>query len=264
MLYYSNIFLLFLIYSVIGYLVEVFCVSSVKKKLTLSRGFLIGPYLPIFGTGAIAMIFFLNNYKDDLIVLFVMGTVLCSVLEYITSLVMEKIFKLRWWDYTDKKFNINGRVCLENGILFGLGGVLIVKIINPIFVGILAFLPDTLVIVLSIILALVFLVDLIITLIIMFRLKINVNKYNEKDSTSEIKKEVREALNKYTYLTTRLIKSFPNIKELNNKNFASFRELLFQTRRKLKELKREYKLNKKKSKIKNSPSKRIDKDKYNN
>ena len=109
-LYY---FLLFIIYSFLGWCIEsIYCM--IEQRKVVSRGFLIGPYCPIYGWGALIMIFTLQRYLNDPIVLFVMGALVASVIEYITSLVMEKIFHARWWDYSHMKFNVNGRICLTN------------------------------------------------------------------------------------------------------------------------------------------------------
>ena len=102
-------FLLFIIYSFMGWLMEIIDNIIVKHKI-VNRGFLLGPYCPIYGFGCLSLIFFLSNYKSDPIILFFMAIVICSILEYSTSYIMEKLFKLRWWYYIDKKFNINGRI----------------------------------------------------------------------------------------------------------------------------------------------------------
>lgn len=239
-------FLLFMIYSIIGYLVEVICVSFADKKLTTSRGFLIGPYLPIYGTGALIMTCFLSKYKNDVLALFIMSTILCTILEYMTSYVLEKIFKLRWWDYSEQSFNINGRVCLSNGVLFGFGGVIVVELVNPILKELLYNIPTWLIISLGVFLLDVFIIDLTISMYIMTRLKINVSKYTKKDASNIIRKEVQEVLKKNTYLTNRLFKSFPHIKSLNNKDFRSFQELFYKTRQEVQRLKQEYKQKKNK------------------
>ena len=105
------IFLLFLMYSFVGWSLEVIGKLLEKGKF-VNRGFLVGPYCPIYGVGSILMIILLNRYINDPPTLFIMSILLFSVLEYSTSYFMEKIFKIRWWDYTRRKFNINGRICL--------------------------------------------------------------------------------------------------------------------------------------------------------
>lgn len=122
-------FLLFIIYAVIGWCMEVIC-KLIQYKKFVDRGFLIGPYCPIYGVGALLITFFLNKYVQDPVVLFVMAIVVCGILEYLTSYFMEKIYHARWWDYSRKKFNINGRICLSNLIAFGILGMFIMYISN--------------------------------------------------------------------------------------------------------------------------------------
>ncbi len=108
--------LLFFLYSFLGWCLEVLC-KLVSEKKFVNRGFLIGPYCPIYGYGAILMSVLLQKYLDDPFTLFIMIVLICSVLEYFTSFFLEKIFHTRWWDYTKYRFNINGRICLETMIL---------------------------------------------------------------------------------------------------------------------------------------------------
>ena len=126
-------FIIFFAYSVIGWIVESTFVSLQAKPIHfVNRGFLIGPYCPIYGCGSLGMILYLEQYKDNIITVFLLSVVICSILEYFTSYIMEKLFKTRLWDYSEKKFNLNGRICGENAILFGLGGVAIIYISHPI------------------------------------------------------------------------------------------------------------------------------------
>ena len=104
-------FFFFMIYSFIGYLAEITCCSINNKKLIVNRGFCLGPYLPIYGSSSVIMNIFLAKYSKDIITLFVMSAFVCTLMEYMTSLILEKIFHARWWDYTEKKFNLSGRVC---------------------------------------------------------------------------------------------------------------------------------------------------------
>ena len=97
--------IIFFFYSVVGYIVEVTSCSINNKKVTLSRGYLIGPYIPVFGFGGVIMVYFLSKYQNDILSLFINSMFYCCVLEYFTSLLLEKIFKLRWWDYSNKKIS---------------------------------------------------------------------------------------------------------------------------------------------------------------
>ena len=220
----SFLFLVFFIYSFIGYIVEIISVSTTEKKIIFSRGYLIGPYLPIFGFGAIIMIGYLSKYRNDFLTLFILSMVICCTLEYLTSLFLEKIFKLRWWDYSNKKFNINGRVCLENGILFGVGGLIIVQYFNPRLISFLTSFSHLIIIVLGIVFFSFFLIDFLVSTFIIFRLKIGSTVYANSDSTIIIRKQVIDSLQKYRILHKRLYRSFPNI--LNSTNIVNLREAI--------------------------------------
>ena len=124
-------FMLFFIYAILGWIIETTLVSIEKRKF-VNRGFLIGPYCPIYGFGGLAITILLKNYTKDPIVLFLMAVIICGILEYFTSYIMEKIFKARWWDYSAKKYNINGRICLETVVPFGILGCLVMYVLNPI------------------------------------------------------------------------------------------------------------------------------------
>lgn len=200
-------FMIFITYSFIGWIVEIVSVGILQKKI-INRGFLIGPYCPIYGVGAVIMTLLIDVNQNDLFGIFVKSMVICAVLEYTTSYLMEKLFKTRWWDYSDKKFNINGRICLETMVPFGIGGSIIVYIISPLMVGIYTWMPNILLTILSISLAVIFISDIIVSLNIINSVK---NTFNNarKDSTEEITKKVKKALLN-NYLSTRLIKAFPN------------------------------------------------------
>ena len=234
------LFLLFFIYSTIGYLIEVIAVSICLKKTTFSRGYLSEPYIPIYGIGVVSVIRLLSKYQNDLLTLFIMSTIVCTILEYITSLLMEKIFKLRWWDYSDKSFNINGRVCLTNSVLFGFGGIIIMKIINPFIEKILLSFPQSLIIVLSVLFLIIFIIDFIISTITVFNIEVDIKKYTKKDATEIIKEEVREALKKHRFIIGRLFNAYPNVTQTKNINFKDYKELVLK-------IKEEYK--KKKNKL---------------
>lgn len=204
-------FFIFYFYSILGWLLECVVCSIESKKIIHDRGFLIGPYCPIYGCGAIYMYFFLNRYYNDPIVLFVMAVVGTSIIEYVTSYLMEKIFKARWWDYSHIKFNLEGRICLTNSILFGILGILFIYLLNPTFLFIIDKIPNIALIIISIILFISFIVDVIITFSIMVTLKKNLFNI-KKDSTSDIDKQVKEILSKNTFYLQKLFKAFPKVK----------------------------------------------------
>lgn len=209
-------FLLFIIYSVVGWIIEIIN-EIICAKRYVNRGFLIGPYCPIYGVGALLMISMLNRYLNDPIALFVMAVVVCSILEYLTSFLMEKLFKARWWDYTNRKFNINGRICLETSILFGIGGLIIMYFANPIIVNILNSIPDVILKLIVVITFVIYLVDNLISFSIILGFR-NTTFKAEKDNTMEITTKVKEILTNKSKLSKRLIKSFPDLKVSRKRN----------------------------------------------
>jgi uncharacterized membrane protein len=204
-------FLLFLMYSFLGWLAETIAYYLESKKL-INRGFLLGPVCPIYGMGALLITIILTKYSDDYFVLFGLSAIMCGSLEYFTSYLMEKLFNARWWDYTDKKYNINGRVCLDYIILFGIGGVLIVTLINPFIEPLLEdLISKNHGNILSIIFGIIILVDFIISLNVMNKIKDITKsvKGQVKDNTEEITRKIRETISEKSMLYKRIISAFP-------------------------------------------------------
>lgn len=209
----SLYFLLFLIYSFIGWFYEVL-LTLVKKKKFINRGFLIGPYCPIYGVGSLFVIFLLNDYLDKPFGLFILSIVICSIVEYTGSFLLEKIFKTSWWDYSSQKFNINGRICLETMIPFGLGCMLIMYIVNPFFVSILIKIPKVVANIIAVILLILFIIDFTVSFQIIWKFK-KISDDAKKDNTEKVTEYVKkEILNRKKVLYTRLINAFPNLKVL--------------------------------------------------
>ena len=192
---------------------EVVNVSLLEDKLVFSRGYLIGPYLPIFGFGAIFLIGFLERYQDDVFALFCFSLMICCLLEYFTSLLMEKIFHLRWWDYSNQKFNINGRICLKNGFYFGLGGVLLMKYIHPWILGVVSSFSIHFVYFLGCFLFIIMFADFIISTSITLKLKVDVHMYQNQDATKIVREEVKKTFMNHPIFRTRVLNAFPGIQE---------------------------------------------------
>lgn len=222
-------FLLFMIYSISGWLMEVVAVGIEKRKF-INRGFFIGPYCPIYGFSALIMLFLFKDYTNDPFVLFIMTAFVCTFFEYITSFIMEKLFKARWWDYSHKTFNINGRVCLENSVIFGLLGLALITIINPFVTNFLSNLPHMVIIYVSSILLVAFIVDNIVSFNIISKFKSTASSVI-KDNTEEISEKIREILKKRSILSRRLVNAFPNVKAILPDIRAKYEE----QKRKLKE-----------------------------
>ena len=204
------LFLLFMLYSFFGWIIEMLVVAMEKGRFN-PRGFLIGPYLPIFGVGAILITLLLSKYEEDLFVLFIVSSFLGATLEYVVSYIFEKIFKTRWWNYERDRFNLNGRVCLSTTIGFGILGVMVIVFFNPIFLSLINNINPIFQNILSIILLIIFITDIIISFVVISKIKIpTIGK--PKDTTEEITKKVRNALINHSILSKRLIKAFPELK----------------------------------------------------
>ena len=201
--------LLFFMYSIFGWLMET-TIQFVLKHKWVNRGFLIGPYCPIYGTGAIIIHLFLRGYITDFKVLFVMSIVVCAILEYLISYIMEKLFKARWWDYSDKKFNINGRICLETSIPFGVLGTLSVYIVNPFIFDLLNKVPISIIRMSSVVITFVLFLDMAVSLNIISRFR--ESTFNLKEDNSElISLKVKKELIKISKSYKRLLQSFPKL-----------------------------------------------------
>ena len=209
-------FLLFIIYSFLGWLMEVTC-KFIELKRFVNRGFLIGPICPIYGYGVLGILFLIGTNTKDFLGVFLKSILICSILEYFTSYIMEKIFHARWWDYSKKKYNINGRICLETMIPFGILGTSIVYFINPLFSGIVNAIPLTIRIILTVILLILYLVDNILSFNVMNKIKGEIKKHTI-DNNELIRKKVYNWLENNTILYRHIKNAYPkfviNIKKL--------------------------------------------------
>ncbi|AEV28186.1 putative membrane protein [Sphaerochaeta pleomorpha str. Grapes] len=132
--------LYFFVYSLIGYCCEVVYCSFPVKRL-VNRGFLYGPYLPIYGFGAMIVLFFFQRFIEYPLVIFFAGLVSTSLLEFFTSWLLEKFFHAKLWDYSKHFLNIKGRVCLLNSTLFGIMSVVVIYVFHPLTVGFIEMIP---------------------------------------------------------------------------------------------------------------------------
>lgn len=104
-----------------------------KDDMYVNRGFLAGPWLPIYGTGGIMLEVLLHRWRDRPVLIFVSSMVMCSILEYLAGWYLESTWGVKWWDYSAMPWNLQGRVCLYSALLFGVGGLLLVWLVSPLF-----------------------------------------------------------------------------------------------------------------------------------
>ena len=154
--------LYFTIYSFLGWVCEsTYC--SIGQKKFVNRGFLNGPFCPIYGFGALLVISILSPFVNNIPILYIASIIVRSTLEYTSSYVLEKIFHMSWWDYSTYKYNINGRVCLKNSLMFGVMSLFVMLVVHPAVDDFVAKINTNVAFVLSILFGTYFIVDTIIT-----------------------------------------------------------------------------------------------------
>lgn len=212
---YSRLFLQFFYYSFLGYIVETTHVSVNEHKLNLNRGFCVGPYIPIYGVGSLLILYFISPYVDNPFLVWVLSVIVCSLVEYIVSYLAELLLKARLWNYKDHKYNINGRICLENSIYFGVGGLFVVYVLNPIINRILDLYSEKGLIICAIIWLIVFIIDFCLSIYVAIKFRNKVSKLN--DSTIFINKKRKMMNTKFEKnFIGRLLKGFPYLNESLN------------------------------------------------
>lgn len=246
----NTYFLWFIIYSVIGWMYETI-LCSIEQKKFINRGFLNGPYCPIYGFGAIIDIILLGKFESPILI-FSLGAILACSLEYFTSWGMEKLFHARWWDYSNRRFNLKGRICLLGAIVFGTLSALLIKVIHPVICLYTDRIQKPMLNILSSILFVVFLSDTIytVTKFAKFEEKLKELSYHmnnlinkdlgykkvilEKIKDIEINGEVNlihhNILKKINFQERRILKAFPKLKSLRyNSALQKVREFIDKT-----------------------------------
>lgn len=200
--------LLFFIYAFVGWCIEVVA-KIIDDRKFVNRGFLIGPILPIYGVGVL-LILLVTKQTDNFIIVFLKAIAVCSVLEYFTSWIMEVFFKTRWWDYSQRRFNLNGRICINTMIPFGILGLFVVYLLNPFLNFVIDHSPYVLNVIITGIFVFFILLDFIITLKVLFKIKKKI-RTSAKDNTDKIRTRISKWLEGNSYVYRRLKKSFPDL-----------------------------------------------------
>ena len=131
---------LFLIYSFLGWCVEVSFVAVTSGRV-VNRGFLNGPVCPIYGVGMLGALVLLEPVSENLLLLFLLGMLLCTLVELIGGWALERAFHTRWWDYSDEPFNLGGYICLRFSIMWGLAVTFAVRLIHPLIFAMVNWIP---------------------------------------------------------------------------------------------------------------------------
>ena len=203
--------LLFFVFSVAGWCTEVLC-KLVQYGRFINRGFLVGPYCPIYGAGVclISLLFDrLLHVTGNAAHIFLCSVVICGALEYFISWLMEKMYHARWWDYSSKPLNINGRVWAGNLCLFGIAGVFVVKVVDPVFFSFVSLhLSPLFLRVAALAIALVVISDMVLSLFVMQLIKKTIDSA-DADDTESIALQVRQLLHDKPALTWRIAEAYP-------------------------------------------------------
>lgn len=200
-------FLYFSIYSFLGWICEViYCSIPVKKFI--NRGFLNGPVCPVYGFGALFVIYIMEWLNiDSPILIFIFGGVIASVIEFIADILLEYVFHTRLWNYSNRKFNIKGRVCLLNSTLFATLSLVLLEIIHPLMVLFISKFSNLVIILVASLFLIIFIVDMSWTVNEVINLNIALKNMNILE---KLKKEFNKKEFKLKRLR-RLIEAFPQL-----------------------------------------------------
>lgn len=196
----SIYFLWFIFYSFVGWFYESTIISIPDYHKFINRGYLLGPYCPIYGAGAVINIIVLQDVNNTIAIFFI-AVVTSSIVEYITSYAMEKLFHARWWDYSKYPLNLNGRICFYGAVVFGFGNVILLKGVHPYVRNFTNMIPSNMIQLSAILLFIVISLDTIFT-------TININSFNIK------LKSIQENLNlKFNHSITSIVEKGRDLQE---------------------------------------------------
>lgn len=224
-------FLYLMIYSFLGWLCESLYVS-VGQKQWINSGFLHGPFCPIYGFGSIFVIYLLEPFINHPFLVFILGVLITSTLEYFTSWLLETLFQIRWWDYSHYKYHINGRVCLLNSCLFGLMSIFVLYFLHPIITQYTLMMSNSTIIGIDILLLIYLMIDLFFSTAQLLNFK---QQYAQFEIAMEdLKKELKKQLNEVE-LKEKVEEYLPQKIETIKNNIEQ-RKQTFHTNKKLKRL----------------------------
>ena len=210
--YLINLLLLFFVFSFVGWCIEVILKYRQFHRF-INRGFLTGPWLPIYGCGAVLItvsVLGIGGFESSIGTTFVISFFVCGFVEYLASYLLEMRYHARWWDYSKKPMNLNGRVWIGNLILFGLGGIAIIELANPILYELFSKMNLAIRSVLASCLSLIFITDFISSQFIMKLVKTGVEN-SDADNTEAINEEIRLLLSDKSYFYRRFADAYPDV-----------------------------------------------------
>lgn len=226
----TNLIILFFSFSVLGWMIEV-SLKFIDFGRFINRGFFIGPYCPIYGLGSILIILVTQNFREHSPALvFLISLLVCGLVEYLVSYFLEARYHARWWDYSNRPMNLNGRIWIGNLVLFGLGGLAIDRVFEPWIMDGLALMPLVWKQGLALAIVLVMLVDLILSYFVMKLVKVNVEG-SKADNTQAIRQEMKILVTNKNILYRRFINAYPDVKYRTDRIKAKLREFDLESKR---------------------------------
>lgn len=239
---FTHLLAFFMFYAVVGWCTEVIYKTTCTGHF-VNRGFLNGPLCPIYGVGATIVILCLTPLQDNLLVLYIGSVILTSALEFITGLVLEKIFHQKWWDYADEKFNIMGYVCLRFSLLWGVACVMVMKVIQPLVLLVFNKTPLMLKNIIFFVFYGLMAADLIITVIALVKVGLQLKLANDLDRMlNKIAEAVGTRLSKGTLKSMEEIaETKEKLEDLQEDAKEKFEDLQEETREKFRDLQEETK-----------------------
>ena len=204
--------------------------QAVKTGRFINRGFLNGPLCPIYGFGALGVIYFLTDIgKTNKLILFFGSVFIATALELVGGFLLEKIFHKKWWDYSEMRFNLGGYICVEFSILWGLACFVLYEAVHPLIQRLFAFLNPKFIFYIDIILLIIFAVDMVQTILTLVGLN---KKFKKLNAASQDIRDVSDDIGKRVYERTMKVKSKkeeiedrPKIRELESKRAMIRQEL---------------------------------------
>ena len=212
----------FMIYSIIGWMIEV-SYHAITMGKVINRGFLNGPLCPVYGSGVIMVLTVVDmcgvwfGFETDLskastVELFIIGIIFATLIELVAGFLLDQIFHARWWDYRDRKFNLNGYICLEFSIYWGLGIAFVLRVIQPVFEKLVDSIPNKLGIIILIVCYLIFVIDLILTVLTILKLNKQLEKMRNMEAAI-----LRLSDGMSEFIGTGTIKTMEKINESQNR-----------------------------------------------
>ena len=223
----TEIFAYLIIYSFLGWILESIY-KTIYQKRFVNSGLIYGPFCVIYGIGALIMHLFLDGFKSNILLLFLISIIVMSMWEYLASIILEQIFKVRYWDYSTQKFNFQGRICLKTSICWGILGVTLTIWIHPTVTSLINQVPHSVLMYTVLVLVIYIIVDTVVSSIEIINMEIGIGKLKELEEAIKLRLDELKTLR----ANSKRIATVNNIiEEIKNKQSIIKEKVLKQTTR---------------------------------